>query len=201
MHSLQMDDFILYMTEGFYHVMNFNVGAYDHVLFFILIAVPFLFNSWKKLIGLSLAFTVGHILSLLLVIYGKVTFNSSYIEFLIVVTIVVAALYNIFTAGNRHRDNHNWITMIIALFFGIVHGFGFANGFKMLAAGAESKLLMLLEFALGIELGQLLVILVVIILNFIFTGIFRFNKKEWVQIISSIVLGMVIPLLIVRWIF
>jgi hypothetical protein len=60
---------------------------------------------------------------------------------------------------------------------------------------------MLLEFALGIELGQLLVILVVIILNFIFTGIFRFNKKEWVQIISSIVLGMVIPLLIVRWIF
>jgi hypothetical protein len=71
----------------------------------------------------------------------------------------------------------------------------------MLAAGAESKLLMLLEFALGIELGQLLVILVVIILNFIFTGIFRFNKKEWVQIISSIVLGMVIPLLIVRWIF
>jgi hypothetical protein len=60
---------------------------------------------------------------------------------------------------------------------------------------------MLLEFALGIELGQLLVILVVIIFNFIFTGLFRFNKKEWVQIISSIVLGMVIPLLIVRWIF
>jgi hypothetical protein len=196
-----MDDFILYVSEGFYHVMNFNVGAYDHVLFFILIAVPFLFNSWKKLIGLSLAFTIGHIISLLLVIYGSVTFNSSYIEFLIVVTIAIAALYNIFTAGNRHRDHNNWITLIVALFFGLVHGFGFANGFKMLASGAESKLLMLLEFALGIELGQLLVIFIVLVLNFIFTGLFRFNKKEWVQIISSIVLGMVIPLLIVRWMF
>ncbi|MEN8815802.1 MAG: HupE/UreJ family protein [Nonlabens sp.] len=196
-----MDDFILYVSEGFYHVMNFNVGAYDHVLFFILIAVPFLFNSWKKLIGLSLAFTIGHIISMLLVIYGSVMFNSSYIEFLIVVTIAIAALYNIFTAGNRHRDNNNWVTLIVALFFGLVHGFGFANGFKMLASGAESKLLMLIEFALGIELGQLLVIFIVLVFNFMFTGLFRFNKNEWIQIISSIVLGMVIPLLIVRWMF
>ena len=196
-----MDDFILYVSEGFYHVMNFNVGAYDHVLFFILIAVPFLFNSWKKLIGLSLAFTIGHIISMLLVIYGSVMFNSSYIEFLIVVTIAIAALYNIFTAGNRHRDNNNWVTLIVALFFGLVHGFGFANGFKMLDSGAESKLLMLIEFALGIELGQLLVIFIVLVFNFMFTGLFRFNKNEWIQIISSIVLGMVIPLLIVRWMF
>jgi ABC-type nickel/cobalt efflux system permease component RcnA len=196
-----MDDFILYVTEGFNHVMNFNVGAYDHLLFFILIAVPFLFNSWKRLIGLSLTFTLGHIVSLLLVTYGKVTFNSSFIEFMIVFTIAIAAIYNIFTAGNRHRDNHNWITMIVALFFGLIHGFGFGSGFKMLAAGAQSKLLMLLEFALGIELGQLLVIFVVLLLNFIFTGLFRFNKKEWVQIISAIILGMVLPLLMVRWIF
>jgi ABC-type nickel/cobalt efflux system permease component RcnA len=196
-----MEDFILYVTEGFNHVMNFNVGAYDHVLFFILIAIPFLFNSWKRLIGLSLSFTAGHIVSLLFVIYGKLTFSSSYIEFLIVVTIAIAAIYNIFTAGNRQRDNHNWITMMVALFFGLIHGFGFGSGFKMLAAGAQSKLLMLLEFALGIELGQLLVIFVVLLLNFIFTRLFRFNKKEWVQIISAIILGMVLPLLMVRWVF
>jgi ABC-type nickel/cobalt efflux system permease component RcnA len=196
-----MDNFILYVSEGFNHVMNLNVGAYDHLLFFILIAVPFLFNSWKRLIGLSLSFTLGHIVSLLFVIYGKLTFNSSYIEFLIVVTIAIAALYNIFTAANRHRNNHSWMTMLVALFFGLIHGFGFGSGFEMLAAGAPSKLLLLLEFALGIEFGQLLVIFVVLILNSIFTGLFRFNKKEWVQIISAIVLGMVLPLLIVRWIF
>ncbi|WP_124981815.1 HupE/UreJ family protein [Nonlabens xiamenensis] len=196
-----MDDFILYVKEGFYHVINFRIGAYDHVLFFILMAVPFLFNSWKKLLGLSLAFTVGHILSLILVEYGGVRMNSSYIEFLIVVTIAVTALYNIFTAGRRHRDHANWITMIFALFFGLIHGFGFASEFQMLAAGAESKLLVLLEFALGIEIGQLLIIFIVLILNFLFTGLFRFNKKEWVQIISAIIFGMVLPLLISRWIF
>jgi ABC-type nickel/cobalt efflux system permease component RcnA len=196
-----MDDFILYVTEGFNHVMNFNVGGYDHLLFFILIAVPFFFKSWKRLIGLSLSFTAGHIVSLLFVIYGKLTFSTSYIEFLIVVTIAIAAIYNIFTSGNRHRDNHNWMTIMVALFFGLIHGFGFGSGFEMLAAGAQSKLLMLLEFALGIELGQLLVIFVVLLFNFIFTGLFRFNKKEWVQIISAIILGMVLPLLMVRWIF
>jgi hypothetical protein len=196
-----MEDFILYVTEGFDHVMNFNVGAYDHVLFFILIAVPFLFNSWKKLIGLSLAFTIGHVISLLLVIYGDLNFNSEYIEFLIVVTIAIAALYNISTAGKRSREQNNWIILIVALFFGLVHGFGFAGGFKMLAAGAESKLLMLVEFALGIELGQLLVILVMLVLNFIFTSLLRFKKKDWVQVISAIILGMVIPLLIIRWVF
>ncbi|BAO54447.1 HupE/UreJ family protein [Nonlabens marinus] len=193
-----MDNFIFYFLEGFWHVLDLQ--AYDHILFIILLAVPFLFNGWRKLLLLVTAFTIGHSISLLLVVFGKVSFSTAYIEFLIPVTIAITALYNIFTAGRRHRDNTPWFTASIAVFFGLVHGFGFSGAFRMLAAGSdENTLLMLGEFALGIEAAQLVIVLIVLILNFIFTGLFRFSKKDWTQIISAIIFGIVIPMLIARW--
>ncbi len=193
-----MDNFIFYFLEGFWHVLDLQ--AYDHILFIILLAVPFLFNGWRKLLLLVTAFTIGHSISLLLVVFGKVSFSTAYIEFLIPVTIAITALYNIFTAGRRHRDNTPWFTASIAVFFGLVHGFGFSGAFRMLAAGSdENTLLMLGEFALGIEAAQLVIVLIVLILNFIFTALFRFSKKDWTQIISAIIFGIVIPMLIARW--
>ena len=192
-----MDDFLRNFLEGFYHVLDIN--AYDHILFIVLMAVPFLFNSWKKLLWLVTAFTVGHTLSLLLAYYGVVRVSVTYVEFLIPITIAIAALYNIFTAGRRHSNDAPWLLISTALFFGLIHGFGFSSAFAMLASGGENTLLLLAEFALGIEAAQLVIVLIVLILNFIITGLFRFNKKEWTQIISAIVFGIVIPMLTTRW--
>jgi hypothetical protein len=195
-----MDNFIFYFLEGFWHVLD--LLAYDHILFIILLAVPFLFNGWRQLLLLVTAFTMGHSISLLLVTFGKVSFSTAYIEFLIPVTIAVTALYNIFTVGRRHQNNTPWFTATIAIFFGLVHGFGFSGAFRMLAAGSgDNTLLILGEFALGIETAQLAIVLVVLIINFIFTGLFRFKKKEWIQIISAVIFGITIPMLIARWIF
>jgi len=192
-----MDDFLRNFMEGFVHVLDIN--AYDHILFIILMAVPFLFNSWKKLLWLVTAFTIGHSMSLLLAVYGIVTVGTTYIEFLIPVTIAIAALYNIFTAGRRHAKDTPWLLISTALFFGLIHGFGFSGAFKMLASSGENTLLLLAEFALGIEAAQLVIVLVVLIINFILTGLFRFNKKEWIQIVSAIVFGIIIPMLAARW--
>ncbi len=195
-----LDDFLFYFLEGFWHVLDLN--AYDHILFITLLAVPFLFNGWRKLLLLVTAFTIGHSISLLLVIFGNVSFSSAYIEFLIPVTIAITALYNIFTGGRRHQNNTPWVAAVIALFFGLIHGFGFSGAFRMLASGSDGNtLLMLAEFALGIEAAQVVIVLIVLILNFIFTGIFRFSKREWTQIISAIIFGIVIPMLIARWIW
>ncbi|PRP68144.1 HupE/UreJ family protein [Nonlabens agnitus] len=195
-----MDNFKFYFLEGFWHVLDLQ--AYDHILFIILLAVPYLFNGWRKLLLLVTAFTIGHSISLLLVTFGKVSFSSAYIEFLIPVTIAVTALYNIFTAGRRHQNNTPWLTVIIAIFFGLIHGFGFSGAFRMLASGTDDNILLTLtEFALGIEGAQLVIVLIVLILNFIFTGLFRFSKREWAQIISAIIFGIVIPMLIARWIW
>lgn len=195
-----MDNFIFYFLEGFWHVLDLQ--AYDHILFIILLALPFLFNGWRKLLSLVTAFTIGHTISLLLVTFGKVSFSTAYIEFLIPVTIAITALYNIFTAGRRHQNNTPWLAAMIALFFGLIHGFGFSGAFRMLASGAEDHVLLTLaEFALGIEGAQLVIVFIVLILNFIFTGLFRFSKREWTQIISAIIFGIVVPMLIDRWIW
>jgi hypothetical protein len=179
-----------------------DLQAYDHILFIILLAAPFLFNDWRKLFLLITVFTIGHSLSLLLVVFGNVSFSSTYIEFLIPVTIAITALYNIFTTGKRHRDKSAWFTAVITLFFGLVHGFGFSGAFRMLAAGSDENTYLLLgKFALGIEAAQFVIVLIVLILSFIFTGLFRFSKKDWTQIISAVILGIIIPMLIARWIW
>jgi hypothetical protein len=64
-----------------------------------------------------------------------------------------------------------------------------------------SGILALLEFALGIEAAQIIVVIILLIIAFIFQTIFRFNKRDWVLVVSSLVIGMVIPMLINNWIF
>ena len=65
----------------------------------------------------------------------------------------------------------------------------------MISRNSSEKILPLLEFALGIEAAQVIVVLVVMLLAFIFQNIFRFSKRDWVLVISSIVIGFAIPML------
>ena len=65
----------------------------------------------------------------------------------------------------------------------------------MLIGTSESKFLPLLEFALGVEIAQIIVVLIILILGFIFQTLFRFSKRDYILIISSIVIGIVLPIL------
>jgi hypothetical protein len=87
------------------------------------------------------------------------------------------------------------------LFFGLVHGFGFSSYFNMVSQAADSKLVMLVEFALGVELSQLFVVIPVLILGFIFQNVFNMSKKDWILISCSIVVGLCIPILRETWIW
>ena len=195
-----MDNWSFYIWEGFWHVLD--ITAYDHILFIILLVVPFVFKNWRQLLLLVSSFTLGHTISLLLVNFGELSLPTPVIEFLIPVTIALTALYNLFTAHIKRRDKNQRVTAIIALAFGLIHGFGFSGAFKMLAFGTDQNLfLLLLKFALGIEGAQLMVVLAVLILNYIFTLLTSGSRKEWIQIVSSIILGIVIPMLIERWIW
>ena len=77
-----------------------------------------------------------------------------------------------------------------------MHGLGFAREFKMYIGKASSKLIPLLEFALGIEIAQIIVVFIVLLLGYIFQTIFRFSKRDWIMVVSAIVIGLVIPMLI-----
>lgn len=188
------NDFWFYVEYGVKHVLDIN--GYDHVLFLMLLAVPYVFKDWKRVLILVSMFTLGHTLSLLLAAYNVVTMNSSLVEFLIPVTIFILAVYNVFTAGKNAKNSNVSILFITTLFFGLIHGLGFAREFKLLIGRTESKLIPLLEFALGIEIAQLIIVFVVLFVGFLGQTIFRFSKRDWVMVMSSIVIGLVIPMLL-----
>ena len=160
-----LDDFLFNVNYGLNHVLDIN--GYDHVLFLMVLTVPYVFKDWKRVIILVSTFTLGHTLSLVLAAYNIVSLNGSLVEFLIPLTILIVALYNIFTAGKKAKEQKIGVLFFSTLFFGIIHGLGFAREFKMFIGKAESKLIPLIEFALGIEIAQLIVVFVVLFLGFI----------------------------------
>lgn len=188
-----MDNFVFFFNEGLFHVLDWN--AYDHILFLIALVVVYDFKDWKKILWLITLFTLGHTLSLILAAYNVVRVNSDLIEFLIPLSIFITALVNIILSRGNTKNTKTNINLIFALFFGLIHGLGFSTYFRMIIGSQEDKLLPLLEFALGVEGAQIIVVFFILLFGFVFQNIFRFSKKEWVLMISSIVIGVVLPIL------
>ena len=179
---------------GIDHVLDIN--AYDHVLFLIVLTVPYLFKDWKRVLLLVSIFTLGHTLSLVLAAYDFISVKSSLIEFLIPITILVVAVFNVFTAGKGPQKGKVGVLFLSTLFFGLIHGLGFAREFKIIADDTDSKLVLLLEFALGIEIAQIIIVFIVLFLGYLVQTLFRFNKRDWVMVISAVVVGFVIPMIL-----
>ena len=189
-----LDNFWFNVEYGINHVLDIN--AYDHVLFLIVLTIPYIFKDWKPVLLLVSMFTLGHTLSLVLAVYGVVSVNSTIVEFLIPITILIVALFNVFTAGKGSQKEKVGVIFLSTLFFGLVHGFGFAREFQMLLGDTDNKLVLLLEFALGIELAQVIIVFIVLFLGYVVQTIFRFSKRDWVLVISAIVVGLVIPMIL-----
>ncbi|MFB9077571.1 HupE/UreJ family protein [Flavobacterium procerum] len=186
---------LFFFQIGLKHVLDIN--AYDHVLFLIALTVPYLFKDWKRILILVSVFTVGHTLALLLSVYGIVAIKVNLVEFLIPITILITAVYHLFTAGKTSKNDSINLVFFITLFFGIIHGLGFSNYFKTILGGSpSSKLLPLGEFALGIEAAQLIVVFVVLVISSIVQTVFRFSKRDWALVMSAFVIGVVIPMII-----
>ena len=165
-----MSDFWLYFKLGLEHVLDWQ--AYDHILFLIALVISYSFSSWKKVLYLASTFTLGHTISLMLSAYGIVNVDTKYVEALIAISILITALFNLFTA--KKKENKNALLLYITtVFFGIIHGLGFSTYFKMIASGMENKFLLLLEFTLGIEAAQIIVVLSVLVFTFIFLKVLK----------------------------
>lgn len=193
-----MNEFWFYFKMGLDHVVNGH--NYVHILFVILLTVAYQFNSWKRLLLLITLFTLGHLLALLMVSYGAVKVSLGMVGFLIAAVIIFTALFNIFTAGQEKKREKLGLLFGLSIFLGLLRGLEFAPYFLNIL-GQKSKLLPSIEVALGIEAGQIIVAIIVLVIGFIVQTIFRFNKRDWVLVISSIILGLAIPLLLKYWIF
>lgn len=190
-----MDDFWLLIKMGFQHVWDWQ--GYDHLLFLAALCLPFAATQWKKLLFLVTVFTLGHSLSLILATYGVVRVNLTWIEFLIPLSILLTALYNIVWAS-KTKFSSTLTPMVVTLFFGIIHGFGFASYFDLIKDSDSPIGVSLLAFAIGIEFAQLLLALFVLVLNVLVIHLFKSSRRDWLLVGSSIIIGILLPILIDR---
>ncbi len=179
-----MNDFNLFFGIGIDHILN--TGALDHLLFIMVLCAVYLVTDWKKLLVLITAFTIGHSLTLALSVYDVVRFNSAWVEFLIPLTIVLTALYNLTLAGKAVPRQKIQINYLLALFFGLVHGMGFANNIRFMLADRQSILLPLLGFNLGLELGQIIVVSILLLLSFWAIKLMKLQHRYWAMGLSLI---------------
>jgi len=189
-----MQDFYFYIKLGLNHVLDF--AAYDHILFLMALALPFTFKSWKKVVLLATLFTIAHCLSLFLSVYGIVVMDVALIEFLIPVTILGTALFNLIYVKQMVEHRSLGLHIFATAFFGLIHGFGFSNYFNMLMAEEEEKLGSLLGFATGIEIAQVLIVFVVLGISYVFLSVFKVKSQLFVTIASILIILITIPMLI-----
>ncbi|HEY0899445.1 MAG TPA: HupE/UreJ family protein [Sphingobacteriaceae bacterium] len=179
------EHFALYFELGWQHILDLQ--GYDHILFVAVLCGIYLIHDWRKVLILVTAFTVGHSITLALSVYNHVRFDTSVIEFLIPVTIVITAALNIFRKNNA--SGNLTLSYIMALVFGLVHGLGFSNYLKSLL-GSESFIVQeLLAFNIGLEIGQIVIVAGILAASFIAVQIFNVKKREWNLFLSSAILG------------
>ncbi len=189
-----MQDFIFYIKMGLNHVLD--LSAYDHILFLIALALPFTFKSWKKVVLLATIFTITHCLSLFLSAYQVVAINVALIEFLIPVTILGTAIFNLIYVKYTMLNKRSGLHIFATAFFGLVHGFGFSNYFNMLMAEEEEKLPALLGFATGIEISQVMIVLSVLAISYLILSNVKIKAEVFTTFSSILIILITIPMLI-----
>ncbi|WP_370899442.1 HupE/UreJ family protein [Chryseobacterium gossypii] len=176
-----MQDFLFYLKLGWEHIISLD--ALDHQLFVLALIAVYSYNDLKKVLILVTAFTVGHSITLALSVLNIVRVSSKWVEFLIPLTIVLTALDNILMKNKKQSLMK--VNYYLALFFGLIHGMGFANTARVMIAGNQSIAVPLLGFNIGLELGQIAFVIAILILLFILLRLFRINKKDWSLFVSS----------------
>ena len=189
-----MENFLFYIEFGLKHVLDF--AAYDHILFLAALSLPFTFKSWKSVLVLVTVFTIAHCLSLGLSVYDIMVIDVGLIEFLIPMTIFLTAVFNLLYIKTVSGERSILLHVLATAFFGLIHGFGFSNYFKMLMSGEDEKLSPLLGFATGIELSQVLIVLIVLALASVIQSVFKIKRELFVTLASILVIIITIPMLI-----
>ena len=167
-----------FVVSGFWHILE----GTDHLLFLCCLVIPF--RRLRPLVIIVTSFTVGHSISLIASAFGFVPdalWFPPLIETLIAVTIIYMALENIVYAALGKLGDDISRRWIIAFAFGLVHGFGFSFALRESLQFAGNHLMTaLFGFNLGVEIGQIAVLLVLIpALDLIF----RYVIREWLGVI------------------
>lgn len=189
-----MSEFQLYFGLGKDHILDYKNG-YDHILFVVALCALYIGRDWKKILILVTAFTIGHSITLALSTLQIVNVKAELIEFLIPLTIFITAFSNLFKNENSISDGPMQMNYFYASFFGLIHGLGFSNYLKSILGKNESIITQLFAFNLGLEFGQIIIVVLFMSVCFILVDLFGLNRRDWKMVISSAVAGIALVLM------
>ena len=182
-----MHPFEFYLKLGFEHIAN--LAGYDHILFLIVLCAVYQIKQWRNILILVTAFTIGHSITLFLVSLNFLSIPSRVIKLLIPTTILITALQNIMGTKQMEINLSMGKKYFMALFFGLIHGMDFSNYFRALIMSPDEIIIPLLGFNIGIEIGQLLIVLFIVLISFIFLNILKVKHYKWNLFISGAAFG------------
>jgi hypothetical protein len=190
-----MSEFRPYFDLGREHILDYTNG-YDHILFIVALCALYLFRDWKRVLVLVTAFTIGHSITLALATLDIIKVNSKLIEFLIPLTIFVTAISNLFK-DEENLDSGRLIHLnyAYALFFGLIHGLGFSNQLRGILGHSSNIITQLFAFNVGLEVGQIIIVVIFLTAGFILVDLFTLNRRDWKMVLSSMIAGMALIML------
>jgi hypothetical protein len=187
----------MYTQIGFNHIAN--LSGMDHILFVAALCIRYQLADWKKWLVLITAFTIGHSITLVLSVFNYLDFSTNWIEFLIPVTILITSISNMFLKQFTFKSRFP-IIYFFALFFGLIHGLGFSFYLKSLLGTQQNIAPALLAFNLGLEIGQILIVMAILVISFIFVSLLRAPRRDFVLIVSGGILALSLQMAIERYI-
>jgi hypothetical protein len=176
-----MSDFGFYFGLGWEHIMS--IDALDHILFVLVLAAIYILKDWKQVLVLVTAFTIGHSITLALSTLNVIEVNGKWVEFLIPCTIIFTAVANLFQKNFSSKALR--LNYFLALFFGLIHGLGFANTLRFMLARDQSLGWSLFGFNVGLEAGQIVIVSIILLIAQLFIEILKINRKGWIVFISA----------------
>jgi len=193
-------EFLVYLRLGFEHIAD--PRGYDHILFIVALTATYLPRAWRQVVAMVTAFTVGHSITLALATLGLIRLPTGLIEFLIPVTILVTALLNgvelrqgkpSHPADSEEQQDMDLaeprggqgMRYALALGFGLIHGLGFSNFLRAVLGGEASIVWPLFAFNVGLEVGQVLIVAIVLAATALATSLLRVPQRAWIVALSS----------------
>ena len=184
-----MSLFQTYFLLGWGHICS--PQAADHLAFLLALSAPYALADWRRLLTLVTSFTLGHSLTLALAALGGPVPPAAWVELLIPVTVIVTALLNLRRVGQAPAGPIIFSgANVLAVGFGLVHGLGFAGYLRALLGAGSHPVTELLAFNLGVEAGQVLVVLCLLIFSALLMRGRWAARAGWTLVASGAAIGM-----------
>ena len=171
-----------FFQSGWEHIVDIN--AYDHLLFVMTLCAAFKLKEWKQILIIITAFTIGHSGTLILSAFDIIPTDPKLIDLLIPFTIMLTAIANVINYEKNIKFSDAKIKYLIALVFGLIHGLAFASNFKFMLF-SDDILMPLFLFNIGIEAGQLFIVLLFMIALWFYSNVINGEHFKWNLFISG----------------